>query len=192
MTGSGKTTMARVLLDPHPFVAVFDAKGLLDWEGYTRVTTLRAATALPIQKHPRIIYAPESPENVDPAMHEAFFRWVYERKNTVCYVDEVYSVVRGQVAPPALLAILTRGRERNTPLYASTQRPMWVPNAFFTESENLYAFRLQLDNDRKKVADTYGIPEEQLVGLGKFEFVYARVGQETIAGPLRLSESLVR
>lgn len=185
MTGSGKTTLARALLASRAYVVVLDGKGTVRWPGWKRVTTLAAAAALDPVAHPRIIYAPSAGELADDELAEGFYAWVYERRNTLLYIDEIYSVALGADLPFWLHALLTRGRERGCPVWGATQRPMFVPMAFLTEAEHAYLFRLQAPQDRKKVADFYGIAADDLHGLAKRRFYYVRIG-EYPAGPLTL------
>jgi energy-coupling factor transporter ATP-binding protein EcfA2 len=185
MTGSGKTTLARALLASRAHVVVLDGKGTVKWPGWTRVSTLAAAAKLDPLEHPRIIYAPTARELSDDETVEAFFAWVYERRNTLLYIDEIYSVALGAEIPFWLHALLTRGRERGCPVWGSTQRPMYIPMAFLTEAEHAYLFRLQAPQDRKKVADFYGVNPESLHGLAKHRFHYVRLG-EYPAGPFAL------
>lgn len=185
MTGSGKTTLARALLRGRAYVVTLDGKGTVDWRGWKRETRLERAVKLDPRKHPRVIYAPTPAELRDRELMEAFFAWVYERRNTLLYIDEIYSIAFGTDLPDGLQAILTRGRERRVPVWGATQRPMFVPTAFLTEAEHAYLFRLQAPQDRKKVADFYGIDAEALNGLGKRLFYYARIGEYPV-GPMTL------
>lgn len=185
MTGSGKTTLARALLRERTHVVVIDGKGTVDWSGWARRTRLDQAVKLDPRKHPRIIYAPTPAELRDRELMEAFFAWVYERRNTLLYIDEIYSIAFGTDLPDGLQAILTRGRERRVPVWGATQRPTFIPTPFLSEAEHAYLFRLQAPQDRKKVADFYGVDSDALNGLGKRLFYYARIGEYPV-GPLTL------
>lgn len=170
MTGSGKTTLAKFLLTEHRYVAAIDPKGTLNWYGYSKFTRLKDAVE---SKSERIIYSPNAEELRNEEMTEAFFRWVYERRNTLCYVDEVYAVTNRDEMPDHYHAILTRGRERGTGLLSATQRPMRIPSVIMSESENWYVFRLSMPGDRKKVEETIGIDSEEIAGLSKRYFFFA-------------------
>lgn len=184
MTGSGKTTLARFLLEPFPFVACIDPKGLLTWAGYERQTRLKDVVK---SKSPRIIYAPEPEELRNEDMIDAFFSWVYMRRNTFLYVDEVYAVAYRNEIPPNYHSILTRGRERGTGLLSSTQRPMQIPTVIMSEAESWYVFRLSMEGDRKKVEASIGLSSEQIRKLPKRHFVYSRVDEDIQTPPLTLN-----
>lgn len=180
-TGTGKTTLARYLLEYRKFVIIYDAKGLIKWQGYKRLTTLRAIYKC---REPRIIYAPVASELRDETYHEAFFRFIYERKNTLCYVDETYAVTRGEIIPPSYHACLTRGRERNISVISSTQRPMYIPNVVLSESEHFYVLFLKMPQDRKKIYEATGLEPEKIALLQKRYFYYTNFDKQR--GPLTL------
>lgn len=184
MTGSGKSTLAKVLISPFRYVAVIDPKGLLDWEGFERVTRLKEVVK---SKAEKIIYAPEAVElrNVDYV--DGFFRWVYERRNTFLYVDEVYAVSYRNEIPPHYHSILTRGRERGNGLLSATQRPMLIPTVIMSESENWYIFRLNMEGDRRKIEQAIGLPQEDIQALPKRIFRFVKADEDLQSPALTLS-----
>ncbi len=184
MTGSGKSTLARLLLEPYQFVAVIDPKGLLNWQGYERLTTLKEVIK---SKADKIIYAPEAHELRDERFIDAFFAWVYHRKNTFLYVDEVYAVSYRNEIPPHYHSILTRGRERGNGLLSATQRPMLIPTVIMSESENWYVFRLNMEGDRKKIEQTIGLSQEQIQALSKRVFYFVKADEDLQTPALTLS-----
>jgi hypothetical protein len=184
MTGSGKTTLAEYLLSPQPFVAAIDPKGLLKFKGYIRYRKLKQAMR---SDAPKIIYSPDAEELRNPLYWEAFFRWVYERRNTYCYIDEVYAVTDRDEMPPHYHAILTRGRERGTGLLSATQRPMRIPAVIMSESEFWYVFRLSMPGDRKKVEETINLESEKIAALPKQHFYFARADMDILSGPMKLN-----
>ena len=184
-TGCGKTTLARVLLATRPFVAVYDAKGLLRWNTFTRYTKLEK---LMKAKESRLIYAPVAEELRDENFIEGFFRWVYKRRNTTLYVDEVYGVTKRDEIPPSYHACLTRGRELGISTFSATQRPMLIPQVVLSESEHYYIFRLLLPQDRKKMREVIGLTERAISRLGKHEFFYGN-NEGVVRGPLKLNLS---
>lgn len=188
MTGSGKSTLARLLLAPYRWVAAIDPKGLLDWSGYERVTTIKDFYR---SKSEKIIYAPEAHELRSPECIDTFFRIVYHRKNTYTYVDEVYAVSYRNEIPPHYHSILTRGRERGIGLLSATQRPMLIPTVIMSESENWYVFRLNMEGDRRKVEQSIGLSQEAIQRLPKryFYFVKADEDLQTPALTLQLRKT---
>ncbi len=182
MTGSGKTTLAKHILATRPFVAIYDAKGMINWPGYHRVTSLHEAMK---SKADKILYAPNHRELRDLAVINHFFFWIYERRNTTVYIDEVYAVTNRGEIPDFYHAILTRGREMQISCISSTQRPKLIPQAVLSESECFYVFRLLLPQDRQKIKDILPISQEKLTKLKKHEF-YFGTSDGGIIGPLML------
>lgn len=183
-TGSGKTTLARALLQSRPFVVIYDAKGLLRWPDYVRYVTLEECIA---SKLHRMIYAPRHEElaDIDPTYVNRFFQWVYLRANTTLYVDEVYSVCNRGEIPRYYHACLTRGREFNISTFSSTQRPKQIPAVVLSESEHYYVFQLILPQDRQRVREIIPVTDNELRNLGDHKFLYSKADGSTI-GPLRI------
>lgn len=169
-TGCGKTTLAEYLLSSRRFVVALDGKGMLNWQGYQRLTTLKNVVK---SKQDRIIYAPNHAELRDSETMEAFFKWVYDRTNTTAYIDETYSVTNGDDIGHYYQACLTRGRERGISVFSSTQRPMSIPQEILSESEHFFIFTLSLPQDRKKIREIVPLSDDSIRGLHKREFFYA-------------------
>lgn len=182
-TGSGKTTLAERLLRWRAQVVVVDHKGLIRWPGYVRYTRLAELTRATA---PRLVYAPGYEESQDEEMQERLWEWLYRRGHTTVYVDETATATNGDSYPYYYGACLMRGREHGTELWSSTQRPMRIPQIVISESEHVYAFRLRLPQDRRRLEDTAQVPADAMARLAKREFLYAQQGEDVI-GPLQLS-----
>lgn len=88
---------------------------------------------------------------------DAYFATIYGAGHVTVYIDEAYGIVPpGAKIPPMLNALYTRGRELGIGVWAATQRPSWIPLVMLSEAEWLFAFRLQLDADRKRMAELMG------------------------------------
>ena len=185
-TGCGKTTLAEYLCSRFKYVVVWDAKGTINWNGYKLIQSFpellkefRSGSA------ERIIYRPSVREVRDEDIWDQFFWSIYERKNTCLYVDEVYSVVRGNTIPDGYHAILTRGRERGITAINSTQRPIRIPQEVLSEVENLYVFRLRLRQDIEKLNDIDDDFDPDFIrDFHDHEFLYSSI--VGVSGPFRL------
>lgn len=155
-TGSGKTYLARAFTQPVRRLVVLDPKGTLspelapEWnlEPWTQdnVRKLKRGDNIRLR-----VPAPLD-ENWAP-----YLQTVWDIGNILVYIDEVYGVVNPGSKPPAELnALYTRGRERGIGVWASTQRPAWVPLIVLSESEWLFMMRLMLDKDRARMAEIMG------------------------------------
>jgi hypothetical protein len=175
-TGSGKTVLAKHLLQWKPYTVVYDSKGTIDWPEYELHTNLRS---IGNTLYPRLIYRPDI-DSQNENIVEKFFEWVYERRNTTLYVDEVYSIASRTYMPKYYQAILTRGRERNTVAWNSTQRPKEIPKFLLSESEHYYIFRLRLPQDRKEVEEVSGIDSQAIYDLPAHTFLYSNAAGDKL------------
>ena len=185
-----------IALLPRRYVIAYDAKGLMQWPGYHRVTSfesLNRAANNP-KKFPKIIYAPNAKELRDENFHEKFFLLCYERGKTTAYVDEWYAVARGLTYPPSAHAILTRGREMGVSIVGSTQRPSGIPQAIMSEADLFFAFHLKMPQDRKKIAEMIPVDGDDArngdllrpTTLKKTKFFFYLDGDDLVSGPHKL------
>lgn len=187
-TGSGKTLLAEFLLRYRHNVVVFDPKRRIKWDGYTIVNSLRAAT----KTKGKIVYRPNHHAikywNAGDDEVKRAFEWVYLRGDTTLYVDEAYLLTDGEQMPDFYHACLTQGRELGIETWTATQRPMHVPQVVMSEAEHLYAFRMRMAQDRKKVEAMCGLESRYMEGLPKYYFYYASQDGDPV-GPLTLDLS---
>ena len=188
-TGTGKTTLAQVLLQDREYVVVCDPKRRINWPGFVQAD-FRTLLKLDPIKVPKVVYKPtlaEIEENRGTVIN-AFFKWVYERENCTLYVDEMSLISRGDDYPRYYGACLQQGREKQIEVFSGSQRPMWIPQIAMSESEHVYCFYLKLEQDRRKMEQLTGIPSEEIEELQKQEFLYAPQSGDVV-GPLRLQIS---
>lgn len=170
-TGSGKTTLAKALLWKLPNVVILDPKRTftlpLEWE---HRTTDSFSEAIRHPKATTLIYRP------DYAMLQTkcdeFFQWIFERQNTILYVDEVTSVTTPNTIGHWYGQCLQLGRERGIGVWNATQRPARIPLVVMTESQHFYIFRLSNPDDRKRMADytDYRILDRNPEGYGFWSY----------------------
>lgn len=183
-TGSGKTTLARYLLEPFKYIVVLDLKGTINWASYKVVSDFKRLTK---EKEPRLVFRPSAKLLRDEKLIDDFFWWIYQRKNTCLYVDEVYSVVSGNWLPNGYHAILTRGRERNITLLNSTQRPTRIPTEVLSEVERIFVFRLRMFRDREKLLNIDSEFEDQGIANLPNKFFYYSHYDDGVSGPYILN-----
>ncbi len=188
MTGSGKSVLAETYLAGYEHVIKLDTKdevterrrdGLPLWRGltegkdYTVIDTLAAIDGV---ETPKIIYTPNFEEQTQE-FYNAFFKYVYERENTIAWIDELMSVAESPNRyPPYLKACYTRGRSKNVALWALTQRPVDIPVICGANTTYFFVFDLNMDQDREKMYRITG-QREMLSMPGEFNFWYYRVGE---------------
>jgi hypothetical protein len=152
-TGSGKTFLMKYLTRGLKRLMVLDPKAMidpaewhLDWVDKARLRDLAKGEDC------RILV--RSYENE----WASYLQAAWEAGNTVIYIDELYALVEfGRIAPPRILSQLyTQGRERVVGVWGATQRPAWVPMFTLSECDWFFAFRTQLQDDRKRLAELMG------------------------------------
>lgn len=175
-TGSGKTWLARKYLAGYEHVFVLDTKGTLDWPEVPReeITIVKHLKDVLKVKTPKCIYKPV-PEELELDFYDQFFKFIYNRGNTIVWIDEVMSVTpNSQKIPFWYKAILTRGRELGVAAWSLTQRPAGINLLPISEASHIIAFDLNLPQDRKRLAEVSGAPEF-LEKPGRYKFYYYNV-----------------
>ena len=145
-TGSGKTYASRLLLAKYPRVLYLDSLHRLDME----VSSKQQAEELMNGESFQICVDDNDTftELVDAQFSNGDF---------VIYIDEVYGICPPQKAIPEIInRIWTRGRGNGIGAWAATQRPTWLPIFLLSEAEHYLVFRLQVEDDRKKIAKIVG------------------------------------
>lgn len=104
----------------------------------------------------------------------------YRAQNCVIYMDELYAIVPPESKASAVLfGAYTRGRELGVGVWASTQRPVWIPLVAISESDHFVMFRLMLEEDKRRVAVFMG--QEVLAPIpleNPYGFYYATASSE--------------
>jgi len=181
-TGSGKTTLARYLLNHRKHRVVLDYKGLINWPEYKRTTKLKELVK---SKESALLYVPSYDESQDEEVADKLWEWLFRRGGTTIYVDETAAITNGNVYPYHYGACLMRGREKGIELWSATQRPTRIPTVVLSESENVYAFKLRMPQDRERVEQLTGVTRDSISALKKREFLFSRQDGETV-GPITL------
>jgi hypothetical protein len=154
MTGSGKTFLAKAYLSGYDNVIVLDTKEDFSFEPFLKddqYTYYYTLSELQEHKQGIAIYRPIV-EEMNEDSYDDFFKWVYRRKNTIVYVDEVVDVARSSLTVPFYAkAIIQKGRSRNTAMWASTQRPKNIPIIFMSEATHYFIFALKMSGDRERL-----------------------------------------
>lgn len=152
-TGSGKTYLMKWLTRSVKRFVVLDGKGsLYDWGLDDWETDKQERLEFFNGGNGRFRVPP--PHRIDAqAYYSNLMGLLYEIGNLTIYIDELYAIVDpGSKPTPEFNAIYTRGREFGLGVWSSTQRPVFVPLVAISESEAFICFRLNLIEDRKRMA----------------------------------------
>lgn len=165
-TGSGKTYAARSLLRHSSRLIVFDSKGTVNNDEW-RTTDWNRVSAWKLKRGNDIRIRVPHPLDGN---YEPYFKAAYEAGNCTIYIDEMYGVIGRSTRPEQYLtAVYTRGRELGIGVWAATQRPSWVPLFMLSEADWLFCFRLQMHEDRKRMAELMG-EELRMENIAKYHF----------------------
>lgn len=149
MTGSGKSTFSQIMLQKTRSLIAVDSKASMDKWGLEDITV---ANVQAFEKGEamrlRVI------ENEDAYQ---LLEIAYARGNCTVYIDEVTALIPSSRKYPKIITdIWTRGRSRNVRGWAVTQRPVDVPRILLSEANHIIMFRLNLLDDRKRMAGQMG------------------------------------
>ncbi|MFA6198696.1 MAG: type IV secretory system conjugative DNA transfer family protein [Patescibacteria group bacterium] len=157
MTGSGKTYFVHKLARSVRRLVVFDPKGTLGEDsGWNLTDWNRKTEKLIMSDNPfRVrVLAPIETNQVEA--YDAYFEKIYNAGNVIVYIDEAYGVTERGRYGKWLQALYTRGRELQIGVWAATQRPTWIPLFMLSETRWLFSFRLQMEVDRRRMAELMG------------------------------------
>lgn len=189
-TGSGKSYFTEHYLANYDYVIKLDSKdeyseriadgksawvGLVEGVDFEHIEHLEE---LPDCTCKKIIYTPDIYEQNEDFYNE-FFRFCYERGNTIVWVDELLSVASASSCPFYLKVIATRGRSKGVGLWACSQRPMGVPKIIISNSKHFVVYNLPAFDDRQALFKNTGCKEFLSPPDGEFTFWYYRQGMES-------------
>lgn len=188
MTGTGKSYLVENYLRGYKNVVKLDIKheydermfygenpwiGLKEFDDYQMCENLEELPNIMTEK---IIYQP-SYEYQTKEQYDLFFKWIFERGNTILWIDEMMNVGTANTYPPQLRRLYTMGRSHGIGIWACTQQPSNIPTVALANSKHFFVFNLPLPQDRKKLVDTTGQLElwEQPKG---HNFWYYKLGED--------------
>lgn len=150
-TGSGKSHAAmwhlsRRNYDEKPWV-------IYNWKRDEFINSVQGAQRLsvdaPAPQHPGIYIVEPIPKRDDDAV-EAQMMDIWEQEDIGVYVDEGFLIAPSN---DGFTNLLIQGRSKHIPMIVCTQRPVWMDKYVFTESEYKQVFRLQSEEDMKKMRE---------------------------------------
>lgn len=193
-TGSGKSFLAEEYLKGYDNVIKLDTKmecleryeknqspwrGLIENEDFEVCFSLEDCQNSNFKK---IIYAVPSEEQ-EQETFDKFFRWVYERKHTIVWVDELMSFTTSYKYPEGLKKCMIMGRSKGVGIWACTQRPQGIPSIVIANCKYFFVFDLRRFEDRKAIVNNTGIPEMEDMPNGEnssgHQFWYYKAGERT-------------
>ena len=187
MTGTGKSFLCEQYLSRYDYVVKLDTKdetterqleGVSAWDGLEEnkdFTIIRNIDELDEVETKKIIYAPPYDEQNEETFNR-FFKWCFDRGNTIVWVDELMSIGTVHKYPRELGRLMTQARSKNVALWCCTQRPSGIPNIVPANCSYFFVFDMALPQDRKKLVEVTGMLE--MYKLPKdYNFWYYKMGE---------------
>lgn len=179
-TGEGKTELAIRLLTIRKFVVVFGAKGRdrtleqLIQAGYWRTKRWNGDVANHIVLWPEIRGADHW--KVQRAVFADAMAAIYRAGGWCTVFDEVVYMARFLRLERELEFLLQQGRSSGISVVASTQRPAFIPLAFYDQSSHVIVFKEPDLRNVQRIAEFTGQDRRDmsrlLHSLRKHEFIY--------------------
>lgn len=149
-------------------------RGLVEDEDFEVCESLQAVMDSRFKK---IIYVPPHNEQ-EPEIYDQLCKYVYDQCDTRLWIDETMLFCQGANSYPYWLrAIAVSGRSRSSTLMCCTQRPVGIPAILIANSQHFFVFRMNNEQDRKKMSDVTGCTKLLEPPL-KYAFWYYKEGAE--------------
>jgi len=166
-TGSGKSTLGKWLLQRSPGRwIILNPKHTKAYDSLPDSHTINGIDLKKLdrslQEHRFTIVNPTGPQ-ATPENLDLFLEYIHGsyKKLGVC-ADELYTLHNNGRAGEGLLGLLTRGRELEQSFLGMTQRPAWISQFCFSESQYIGGMSLSLTDDRKRMHQMTG--REEFIG----------------------------
>lgn len=164
-TGSGKSTLANWLLRRSPgYWVILNPKHTTAYSQLPDSKVIKGLDLSAIEKafnnrreQTRFIIVNPSSAEANKDTMDAFILWLHENYwNVGLCCDELYTLHNNGTAGAGLIGWLTRGRELKQSFLGLTQRPAWLSQFLFSESDYIGAMSLVLEKDRKRMVEMTG------------------------------------
>lgn len=125
----------------------------------------------------KIVYRPPRPDGFGGAFNllDNLADYAFRQGNIILFIDEIAPLVTGTKIPPGLYDCLIMGASRGVTVISVSQRPKDIHNIILSESYTKILFRLNLEDDRKKIK---GIADQEVAdalhNLPNTHFIYVR------------------
>ncbi len=120
--------------------------------------------------------------------------WLYKNPNVyrtaLVILDESFDFFPGVRAHPSLRRLIQQGRELSTGIWIINQRPAWIDQTLFSETERMYIGRLFHEKDRKRIFENSPMPKERslqlLEPMPKFSWFLLDKEEPALSFPFKL------
>ena len=189
-TGGAKSTLAASMLLHAPSLVALDGKDALKYPRSRTVTlpafdedperfdrALREALRWREHESNRVILRVHPLDIESFAAYNAVFRAIYDRRNTITWIDEITATgATAMRVQPWLRAISTRGRTRGLGLWTCTQAPYGITPPVLRRNAS-YTIVGPLDPDDAKDIPRPGIEIATTIPRRSGRFIVYRAGE---------------
>jgi len=176
--GSGKSYLARKLVEKEPRLMIFDTMG--EYDNGVIFVTEKSEQFLEFWRKVyrgrfRIIYRPIKPDTEI----EQICVLVYALGNCCFLVEEIDCYCTAYQISDTFAAIVQRGRHKNIKLIGITQRPYGINRLLTSQAKEIFVFNTNEPRDREYLRILLGQEiEPKLDALKQFEYVHWQDGKE--------------
>lgn len=150
-TSSGKSVWITHQLPKVQRFVFYDPKHEHDRLAATMVNTLEDLR-LALKTHSRISFRPYF---IDDEMFNSLCQMIWQHGNTLFVIDETAFHVDSFKIQPYHSLLQRLGRKRGIGVWNCTQRPRTAHNTLLSETDHVISYKLMLETDRKKLADSF-------------------------------------
>ena len=182
-TGWVKTTLAEQILRLRAYLVAFCVKGrddsmdrLIRSLKLTRQEAWHPDVANRIALWPNIRGAGREHRIRQRQMFLKAIDSIFRMGGWCCYFDEVVYLAETLNLDDELKFLLNQGRSSYITVVAATQRPAFIPLAFYDMASHLFLWRFDDDRNAVRVAQLTGVAapiiRQEVMALPKYEFIY--------------------
>lgn len=193
-TGSGKTTLAKYLMEkrsPQHWV-ILNPKHTQGYRTLPNVVVLDGWDPRKFEKaimEHRFVLLNFKRNELNHDFMDGVILHIHENYDDIgICCDELYYLHKGMEAGDGLIGLLTRGRERNQSFLGLVQRPKRISLFAFSESDHIVSMALNLEGDRARMVEATG-NEDFIISLPKHVWRWYNVDADTaqLWGPVPIS-----
>jgi len=170
--GSGKTTLAKELIDRFPRVVIMDPNHEYEGMAFTSLSELYEELRSGSGSH--IVYRPKIglPRDVLLEEFDIFCQIVWETGRRLVVIDEADRfTTHGKESTPFFQMVINQGRHREVAILAIARRAAQLPKELIENASHLYLFHIHGAHSINYLQSIIGKEAEELGRLPKLHYL---------------------